>query len=99
MADTTNVDAIDFTGTPSDGADAGTVALRPELAEIVDAEIVDDEPAVSRPSVVAVVARLVHGHQRHRPDRPHPGSRAAPDVCPAGCIGSGPEPPAIPSRR
>ncbi len=56
MADTTNGDAIDFTGTRSDGADAGTVALRPELAEVVEAELVDDEPAGGRPySVVQVV--------------------------------------------
>jgi hypothetical protein len=56
MADTTNVDAIDFTGTPSDGADAGTVALRPELdGDIVEGEIVDEPPASRPPSVVAAV--------------------------------------------
>ena len=73
MADDTNAEVIDFPGTPTTGvADTGTVAL-PELAEVVDGEIVEglivDEPPSVMPSVVLLPVQVVkvvvkHDHTR-----------------------------------
>jgi hypothetical protein len=83
MADNTDAEIVERLGTPQGTAEHGTVAL-PELAEVVDGEVVD-EPPVSRPATVVqtVIVRPVqvvkvvgkHDHTR-QPGRAHGHARS-----------------------